>query len=186
MKARPSKNHRRKTSGKSRPSGRKSTSRQFLEALTGTKEDAYRRVLDAISLKRRDPKLSLSKAAKASGTTLKTIRKYAEPAIQNRSGRFDVTASDRLFRPIRMVTNDGEAVIRTTSSRMASRIADHNNALRTYVLTGDASGLKRFEGKVIRNGGKTYQFVTDRRTIDRQIRAGGIHFVDIYASGSEQ
>jgi hypothetical protein len=165
---------------------RPAITRHFLEALSGAKEDAYRRVLDAISLKRRDPKLSLSKAAKSSGTTLKTIRKYAEPAIDVRSGRFDVTPSDRLPRHMRMLTPQGETVVRTTSSRTATRIADYNNALRTYVVTGDPSGLKRFDGKSVRSGGKTHQFATDRRTIDRQARAGGIHFVDIYATGPKR
>jgi uncharacterized protein YaaR (DUF327 family) len=164
----------------------KNVKRTFLESLTQSENDTYRRALDAIALKRRDPKMSLSKAAKSSGTTLKTIRKYAEPAIEVRSGRFDVTPSDRLPRHMRMLTAQGETVVRTTSSRTATRIADYNNALRTYVVTGDPSGLKRFDGKSVRSGGKTHQFATDRRTIDRQARAGGIHFVDIYATGPKQ
>ena len=85
-----------------------------------------------------------------------------------------------------MLTPRGEVVVGTTSSRTASRIADYNNALRTYLTTGDPSGLKRFEGKSIRKDGKMHEFATDRRTINSQARAGGIHFVDIYASGSEQ
>jgi hypothetical protein len=158
--------------------------RRFLEALTGAREDAYRRVLDAIGLKRRDPKRSLTKAAKSSGTTLKTIRKYAQGSIQIRSGRFDVTASDQLPRRMRMLTAQGEVIVRTTSSRTASRIGDYNNALRKYVVSGDPSGLKPFEGKSVRSGGKAYVFATDRRTIDRFVRAGAVHFVDIYAPGS--
>lgn len=158
--------------------------RRFLEALTGSKEDAYRRALDAISLSRRDPKASLTKAARSSGTTVKTIRKYAEGAIEERGGRFLAKPSDRLPRRMRMLTPRGEVVVKTTSSRTASRIADANNALRLYVATGEPSALKPFEGKSVRSGGQVYEFATDRRTIDRHIRAGAVHFVDIYARGA--
>jgi|HubBroStandDraft_4_1064222.scaffolds.fasta_scaffold00005_106 hypothetical protein len=157
--------------------------RRFLEALTGTKQDAYYRVLDALALARRD-KQSPTKAARKSGTTLQTMRKYAGSALQERSGRVYVTASDRLPRRMRVFTTHGEQVVQTTSSRKASLIADHNNAIRAYVLTRDASELKQFEGKTIRSGGKVYTFGTDPRTLDRHIRAGAAHFVDIYARGA--
>jgi hypothetical protein len=157
--------------------------RRFLEALTGTKEDAYRRVLDALSLSRRD-KLSPTKAARATGTTLKTMRKFAPGAVELHGSRYIVTPSDRLPRHMRMLTPQGEVVVRTTSSRTATRIADYNNAIRIYVMTGDPSGLARFKGKTVRSGGQVYEFATDRRTIDRHVRAGAVHFVDIYARGA--
>lgn len=154
--------------------------RRFLEALSGAKEDAYYRVLDALALARRD-KISPTKAAKKSGTTLKTVRKYAPSALEERSGRFYVSPSDRLPRRMRLFSTQGEVVVRTTSSRTATRIAQHNNAVRNYVLTRDRTELQRFEGKSIRSGGKSYTFGTDSRTLDRHIRAGAVHFVDIYA-----
>jgi hypothetical protein len=157
--------------------------RRFLDALTGTKEDAYRRVLDALSLSRRD-KLSPTKAARATGTTLKTVRKYAPGAVELHGSRYIVTPSDRLPRHMRMLTPQGEIVVRTTSSRTATRIADYNNAIRTYVMTGDPSALAAFKDKTVRSGGKVHTFATDRRTIDRCVRAGAVHFVDIYARGA--
>jgi hypothetical protein len=86
---------RRQRKSKAKPTSRKpvKVTRSFLEALTGRREDTYYRVLDAIALKRRDPKLSLTKAAKHSGTTLDTIEKYAPSALEMRSGRFDVRPS---------------------------------------------------------------------------------------------
>jgi hypothetical protein len=158
--------------------------RRFLEALSGAKEDAYYRVLDALALARRD-KISPTKAAKSSGTTLKTLRKYAPSALEERSGRVYVSSSDRLPRLMRMFTTHGEVTVRTTSSRTASRIAEHNNAVRSYVLTRDTTELKHFEGKTVRSGGKTYTFGTDTRTLDRHIRAGAVHFVDIYVRGAK-
>ena len=157
--------------------------RRFLGALTGAKEDAYRRVLDALSLARRDT-LSPTKAAKTSGTTLKTMRKYASSALEERSGRAYVRATDRLPRRMRMFTNQGEVVVRTTNSRTATKIAEHNNAVREYVLTRDTSKLKQFSGKTIRSDGATYSFGTDPRLLDRHIRAAAVHFVDIYARGA--
>jgi hypothetical protein len=157
--------------------------RRFLDALTGAKEDAYYRVLDALALARRE-KISPTKAARKSGTTLRTMRKYAPSALEERSGRVYITPSDRLPRRMRMLTPSGEVVVRTTSSRTATLIAEYNNALRTYVLTRDTSELQRFATKSVRSGGERYTFATDARTLDRYIRAGAVHFVDIYARGA--
>ena len=157
--------------------------RHFLDALTRAKEEAYYRVLDALSISRRE-NISPTKAAKRSGTTLKTMRKYAGGAIEERSGRFYVKPSDRLPRRMRMLTPKGEVVVRTTSSRTATLIAEYNNALREYVLTRDTSEVKRLGKKIVRSGGEQYAFATDTRTIDRYVRAGGVHFVDIYARGA--
>ena len=79
--------------------------RRFLQPRLAANEESYRRVLDAISLKRRNPALSLSKAAKASGTTLKTIRKYAPEALKQRGGRISVKRFDRLKRRMLMLTS---------------------------------------------------------------------------------
>ncbi len=164
--------------------GAPKVTRRFLQELTGAREDAYRRVLDAIALSRRDRKTSPTKAARATGTTLKTMRKYAPGAVELHGSRYIVTPSDRLPRYMRMLTPQGETVVRTTSSRTATRIADYNNAIRTYVMTGDPSGLAAFKDKTVRSGGEVYVFATDRRTIDRHVRAGAVHFVDIYARGA--
>jgi hypothetical protein len=168
-----------------RPAKPPTVSRRFLEALTGVKQEAYYRVLDAIAVARRD-NIASTAAAKRSGTTLKTMRKYGPGALEERSGRFYVTPSDRLPRRMRMFTSRGEEIVRTTSSRTATRIAEHNNIVREYVLTRDTGQLKRFEGKTVRSGGKVYTFGTDTRTLDRHIRAGAVHFVDIYVRGAAE
>jgi hypothetical protein len=85
---------------------------------------------------------------------------------------------------MRMLTTQGETVVRTTSSRTATLIADYNNAMRVYVLTGDATGLAAFKDKTVGSRGEVYTFATDRRTIDRYVRAGAVHFLDIYARGA--
>ncbi|MGA8575269.1 MAG: hypothetical protein WB609_06190 [Candidatus Cybelea sp.] len=148
-------------------------------------EDAYRRALDAIGLKRRHPKMSFTKAAKLSGTTIKTVRKYAASAIEVRSGRIDVTRSDRLKRRMRMLTDKGEIAIPTTSSQTASRISRYNNAVREFYATGKTTALKPFVGKAVRSGGKRYEFVTNPAALNRLGRAGSVHFSEIYAPESE-
>jgi hypothetical protein len=170
---------------KSAPSRSKpvTIARRFLDAISGVKEEAYHRVLDALGVSRRE-NISPTKAARRSGTTLKTMRKYASSALEERSGRFYIKPSDRLPRRMRMLTPKGEVIVRTTSSRKATLIAEYNNALREYVLTRDTTELKRFANKTVRSGGKQYTFATDTRTLDRYVRAGGVHFVDIYARGA--
>ncbi|HLY03965.1 MAG TPA: hypothetical protein VKR56_15880 [Candidatus Cybelea sp.] len=154
-----------------------------LEALSNVKADAYRRALDAIGLKRRNPSLSLSKAAKASGTTLRTMRKHVAAALRTTGRRLDVTPRDRLTRPMRMLTPKAEVTVVTKDSRTATLISDHYNALRN--LKQNPSALKRFEGKVIRSGGVSYEFATDIENVNRLIRAGAVHFLDIYATEPE-
>ena len=156
-----------------------------LKAMTTRQKDAYRRGLDTVALKRRNPSLSLSRAARSSGTTLKTIRKYVGSALDVRSGKFDVKPTDRLPRSMRMLTPTGEIPVLTTSSRAASRIGHYNNAVRAFLISGDESSLKDFEGLSVRSGGKMYAFVTDRTTLNRLARAGAVHFLDIYASEPE-
>lgn len=147
--------------------------------------DAYRRALDAIGLKRRHPEMSTTRAAKLSGTTLKTIRRYAGPALEIRSGRIDVTRHDRLKRRMRMLTPKGEIAVTTTSSATASRISRYNNAVREFYGTGNTTALRPFTGRAVRSGGKRYEFVTDPSTLNRLGRAGSVHFSDIYAPEAE-
>lgn len=145
------------------------------------KEDARRRSLDAVSMKRRNPALSMTKAAKLCGTTLKTIRKYGAPALETRSGRVDVKASDRLQRRMRLLTPQGEVAVTTRSSRTASRLSEYYNAVRKFYATGDTDALKPFRNKAVRSDGQRHEFVTDPRVLNRLGRAGAVSFSDIYA-----
>lgn len=167
------------------PKKRFPAERTHLAPALEVENDAYRRVLDTLSLKRRKKHLSLSAAARERGTTLKTVRRYAGPALDVRSGRLDVAATDRLPRAMRMLTPRGEVRVVAKSSRTASRIGKYNNALREYYVTGDPRALKPFAGKSIRSKGQSYEFVTDTRMLNRLARAGAVHFLDIYASEME-
>jgi hypothetical protein len=154
----------------------------FLEPNTGLQRDRQRRVLDAISLKRRNPELSLSAAARRSGTTVKTIRTYAGAALYTRSGRLDVHGTDRIPREMLFLTPQGYVALHVTNSRDASRIAKYHNALRRYLLRRDPRELQQFTGKTIRVAGTAHPFLTDAATINRLVRAGAVSFLDIYGS----
>lgn len=129
--------------------------------------------------------MSFTKAAKLSGTTIKTVRKYAGLALEVRSGRIDVTRTDRLNRRMRMLTPQAEIAVPTTSSQTASRISRYNNAVRELYATGKTTALKPFVGKAVRSGGKQYEFVTNPATLNRLGRAGSVHFSEIDAPESE-
>jgi hypothetical protein len=154
-----------------------------LDALSNVKADAYRRALDAIGLKRRNPSLSLSKAAKASGTTLKTMRRHVAPALRKTGRKLDVASRDLLTRTMRMLTPKGDVSVLTEDSRTATLISEHYNALRN--LKQNPTALDKFKGKVIRSGGISYEFATDIENVNRLIRAGAVHFLDIYATEPE-
>lgn len=152
----------------------------YLKALSNVKENAYRRVLDAIGLKRRNPSLSVSRAAKASGTTIKTMRKYAASVFENRGRALDVTPSDQLVRRMRMLTPKGEVKVVVTDSRTATEISDHYNALKKRHQNPEL--LKPFEDKVVVSDGRVYKFATDPETINRLFRAGAVHVLGVYAT----
>ena len=154
----------------------------FLEPITESRRDRKRRVLDAIALKRRHPELSLTAVAKRSGTTLKTIRRYAKPTLRIRSGRLDVAPTDRIVRELRFLDSKGQIEITVRNSRDASRVARYSNAVRRYVIFGDDSQLQKFKGKSIKIGGQSLEFVTDPVLLNRLARAGEISFLDIYSS----
>jgi|GEM_PF-1919450 len=159
----------------------------FLEPVTDTQEERQRRVFDAVALKRRanrqKVKLSMSEATRRSGTTIKTVRRYAPSALVERDGRVEVKATDRIPRRMRFLTPKGEIIV-TVSSRDATRISEHHAAVFRCVATGgrDVSGLQPFVYKTLKAKGQVHEFVTDPQTINRLYRAGALTFLDVYAS----
>jgi hypothetical protein len=165
------------------PSGSKSSSRINFGRLSARQLDHYRSALDALKLKRENPNISLTKAAKESGTTAPTVRRYVGSALIKHRGRYGARPSDRLRRDLVFYDSKGKFTLTTHSSRQSSTIAKYHNAVRAYIVYGDDSALKLFEGKAITVHGKPYAFMTDRRTLNRLARAGELHFLDIYGDG---
>ena len=156
----------------------------YLEPKTNKERERQRNVLDAIAFKRRNPKVSMTRAAREHHTTLRTIKRYAGSTIEVRSGRYDVAPLDRIPRELQFLTSKGYEAVTVRNSRDASRIARHHNAVRRAILTlgTDTKALDRFAGQSVRAGGKIYPFITDFNTLERLARAGALNFNDIYPS----
>lgn len=138
------------------------------------------RALDALSRMRSDG-MSLQAAAKASGTTVNAVKRHAGSALdQTPGGRYRAKNTDRLVRSLNFPTETGIIGLDVKDSRSAKRIAAYWNAVKTYIETGDASGLRRFRGKVVRVNKRGYPFITDTGTLDRLADAGELAFDDLY------
>jgi hypothetical protein len=129
--------------------------------------------------------LSFTKATRFEHVTPAAAKRHAGDAlVQSRNGRFLVTTTDRHYRRLVFITPDGLTEVETRDSRAASLVAEYDAAVDRFLTKGDASGLARFEGQVLRAGGKRFLFVTDLDTLELLGRRGEISFESIYASAA--
>src|SRR5438132_635163 len=120
-------------------------SRRDLTALRPAEREARRRSLEVIRIMRREGR-SLSRAAREAGTTPKTVRRYADGALEASSGkRVKARRADRLLRVMNVLSTDGHLTVVVRGSREASLAAEHANAVRRY-LGGDTGALDPFAG----------------------------------------
>lgn len=161
---------------------RKVRSVEDLSKLRPAEREARGRALEALSKMRADG-LSLQAAAKASGTTVNAIKRHAGSALERtESGRIRAKNSDRLVRTLPFPTETGMIGLDVKDSRSASRIGSYWNAVKTYLETGDTSGLRRFRGQSVRVNKRAYAFITDTATLDRLADASELDFDD-FGSG---
>jgi hypothetical protein len=126
--------------------------------------------------------VSLSRASREFGLDPQVVRRLAGPALRKRAnGRYTTKASDRLLRVIVIPTSDGLREIATRDSREATKAAEYWNAVHRYLATGDASALRQFDGKRIKDAnGSKIRLLTDLKELDRQGNAGNLSFESIY------
>jgi hypothetical protein len=162
---------------------RKRTTRsRGYNSLSDLQQEVRRRSLDAVKFMR-ERGYSLRRAAREAGTTSGSVLRYGKSAIVKRGRQYKARSSDRLRRDLVFYNRKGQYILTTHSSRQASQIGKYHNAIRAYLVHGDDSALREFEGKSIVVHGKAYPFVTDRRVVNRLARAGELQFLDLYASG---
>ena len=145
---------------------------------------ARERALAALARMRRE-RLSLTAAAKAEGTNPRTIARYVGSALTRggKRGKFRATASDRLHRDLNFTTVQGDKPITVYGSRVASRIAEYNNAIRRYLNErGDTSALGHLRGESFRAGGETHYFITDPAQLSLLANAGALRIESLYRS----
>jgi hypothetical protein len=146
-----------------------------------------RRALEVVSEARRG-KGSLSKLAQARGIAPKTVRR-ASGAFRKKGGRWVATGTDRVERWLKTYEHGQRTEVLVRNSRTATRLSRYANAVGRYIETGDARGLREFEGKTYRDAsGKTHTFETDpaaiRTAIERSESDFGA-FVDLYYETGE-
>jgi len=144
--------------------------------------EAKLRALEAIRKVRSGGSATISRAAKESGTSLATVKKYAGSALKQKcpGGKCQVSKSDRVTREMVMISPEGQISINAPGSRAASTIGRHDNAVKHYLATGFTSQLEPFKGKGIRVGKKVYWFSTDPDSLDKLWRDGKLEIEDIY------
>lgn len=124
---------------------------------------------------------SLTTAARRSGTTPRTVRRYAGKALSKKGSRVAVAPYDRVPRTLRFLTEQGAIALTVSDSRQASQIAQYWHAVDTYLTDGDRRLLRPFERLVLRVRGTRHRFITDPRLLDRLANAGQVEFEDLYA-----
>jgi hypothetical protein len=148
-----------------------------LEGLSLQSQRARNRAYEVLSLMRTEGK-SLTAAISAAQTSRRTVDRYVRSAlVEQQSGRSAAKPSDRFPRRIHWQMPNGKIEITVRSSRTASKVAEHQNAIRHFLRTGDTSRLDEFKGKTVQ--GRPY--VTDPKDLIRLQHAGEVISEDLYA-----
>jgi hypothetical protein len=152
------------------------SSRRDIAGLTPAEREARRRSLETVRIMRRDGR-SLTRAAREAGTTPRTVRRYADAALEQSSGgRFKARRADRLLRVMNVLSTNGHVTAVVGGSRAASLVAEHANAVKRYLETGDTTLLDPFVGK--RVAGLTLE--TNPDAIETFALSGELDFEEIY------
>lgn len=162
------------------------SSRRALDALRPAARAKREQAFDVLSLMRRYD-LDLTAAVRAHNRSnpperisREAARRYVGSALTERKGKLVAKPYDRLLRVMEFPTPQGSILLEVRDSRSASRLAAYDNAVKKFLLTGDERPLRRFRGKAIRSGKRSYPFITDPETLIRLEQAGELHFDSIY------
>lgn len=162
------------------------TSRKTLKAQTSVVRQKRDDAFEVLSIMRRTD-LNLSQAIRIfnkenPGTpiTARTVKKYVEPGLKKKSGKWITKKYDRLMRLMRMPTKKGAIWIEVRDSRSATKIAHYWNAVQHFLDTGETNQLKRFHHEYIQSGKLQYRFITDPEQILRFADFGEFRFESIY------
>jgi hypothetical protein len=124
-------------------------------------ESARDRALHVLAAMRRDPSLSLTRAAKLQRIKAATVKKYFPSGLNVSSGKFRVATRDRYSATLFIPDSQGNPVpVKTRSSKERKELSNYLRDLGRY-LRGDRNALARWQGKKIAGN----ELVTDARTI---------------------
>jgi hypothetical protein len=158
---------------------REMSAQRYFERLGVRGRLAYDRALEAIGLMRREG-ISATQAARRTGVTTGSIRKYASEAVDVIGRRIRAKPEDRLLRRMRVPTESGVVTAYVRGSRESSLVSRYWNAIRKYEETGDFSDIAALSGKRITVNGRKIELPTGRDSVDKLVRAGEMDIDDIY------
>ena len=162
------------------------SSSQELNALSPKSRQKRSDALNVVGIMRRSD-MNLAQAVREhnrsypdSRISVSAMKKYAKPALVKRSGRVKAKSYDRQLRVMRVPSPLGAELREVKDSRTASQVAKYENAIKTYLYTGDDSQLRRFRGKYFRSNRIQYRFITDTEILDKLAEFGELQFESIY------
>jgi len=124
-------------------------------------QSARERALHVIASMRRNPRLSLSHAAKLEGVKVETVKKYMPSALGKANGKFRATKSDCYSATLYVPDAQGNSVaVKTRSSKDREALGQYLRDLGRY-LRGKRDALAPWHGKRIAG----VELVTSIRTI---------------------
>jgi len=147
------------------------------DRLPAQSRDAWERVNDAVAEARRE-NLRPATAAHRLGTTMASWRKYAPETLRmGPLGHLVVTETDRRYTgEMHITSTEGDVVRAIRGSVLRSTVAEHANAVRIYLATGDTTGLERFKGARVAG----VELETDPDALDEMGRSGELDWLSLY------
>lgn len=120
-------------------------------------------------------------AARSVGVSVELLRRYLRENVSvKRQGR-TLIIDDNRPREMTIYSRGEKTTVILPSFEAASINGEHENAVKTYILTGDDSLLQNFEGRsVFDMSGKEHPFETDLNILHRLYSAGTEPFHNIY------
>jgi len=151
-------------------------------AMSAQSKETLTRVAHVVTQMRRHCD-SLRQAALENRIDPRTVVRLARSALQKDArGRYKARASDHLLRVLRVLTPKGLQEVAIRDSRLASLVAQHANAVRMYLQTGNDSALRMLKRKSITDAsGRRVRLLMGLGEIDILGSAGLLSFEYLYA-----
>lgn len=160
---------------------------QAYKHLKPAEQQAYVRAREALGIWRRGDASSLTEAAHMAGTTPNAMRKYVSPALETEGLKTTPRDSDRLLRPMPVVTTSGVPRLLIENSDDARLISGHSNTVRHFLEARTPESLERankkldsFRGQYVLVDGQKHYLETDRTKLRQMAEQGELDYESIY------
>jgi hypothetical protein len=109
---------------------------------------------------RNTPKLSLKKASQPTEEDVtaldkaidpRTVVRWAGTNLKRINGRYVVKKHDNLLRIVNVTTPEGVREFGVHGFRRVSLLGEYEAFIKKYLITGDSTGLTKFEGLTIKD-----------------------------------